>query len=129
MLRSFPNNQNQKKISFFQMICILALIISILLNITLLIILLTKNVNPCDTNTTTNTKTSTSVEDKLKSILLLPSDKFEIGKINNVDKLKEQMPNVYKNAKNGDFLFIFEDRMIIFRESENKVINYVYLTK
>lgn len=75
------------------------------------------------------TEDSVNVENQLRKILLLPSEKFEIGEITNIEKLVLDLPEVYKDARNGDNIIIFSDRMIIFRSSENKIINYVYLVK
>lgn len=71
---------------------------------------------------------SKNIDEKLGKIILLPNSKYEVGQIQNIEILKKQMPLVYENAQNGDYLFIFSDRMIIYRDSENKIINYVYLT-
>jgi hypothetical protein len=40
-----------------------------------------------------------------------------------IEALKEENPEFYKNAKNGDLLVIFSEKAILFREEEGKIIN------
>ena len=40
-----------------------------------------------------------------------------------IEELKKENPEFYENAKEGDFLVIYSEKAIIFRETENKIIN------
>lgn len=61
---------------------------------------------------------------KLKNVLLIDSEESPIiAKVSDVEKIKTTNPEFYKNIKLGDIVFIFSYRVVIYRESENKIIN------
>jgi len=81
--------------------------------------------NPTQNNLAKNS--DDQIIENLKKIYILPSEKYEIGTINNVDILKKEFPETYKLAENGDSIVIFPDRMVIYRVKTNQIINLVYI--
>ena len=64
------------------------------------------------------------VKDKISRLMTLPSDETPtLMTVTDKDKLKSQA--FFKDAENGDLLLIFPQakKAIIYRESENKIIN------
>jgi hypothetical protein len=69
--------------------------------------------------------------DKLKSLILIDETLDKDGKpvepaiatINDKELVKNSNPEFYKNVENNDMLVIYPSRVIIYRESENKIIN------
>jgi uncharacterized membrane protein len=62
--------------------------------------------------------------DKLKGVLLVEGDETPvIAKVADAEKLKLSNPEFYKNVQKDDVVMIFSYRIIIYRESENKIIN------
>lgn len=59
----------------------------------------------------------------LKEIMLLPDEQPTIATLVDIDALKEENPEFYKNAKNGDLLVIYSEKAILFREDEKRIIN------
>jgi hypothetical protein len=55
--------------------------------------------------------------------MLLPDEQPTIATLVDIDALKEENPEFYKNAKNGDLLVIYSEKAILFREDEGKIIN------
>jgi lipopolysaccharide export LptBFGC system permease protein LptF len=66
---------------------------------------------------------ATKLKDKVSKLMQLPDEEATIATVQDSDKLKEQ--EFFKNAKNGDKVLIFttDKKAVIYRESENKVIN------
>lgn len=64
------------------------------------------------------------VIENVAKIFLVPSDtEPTIASIVDIDSLRKANPEFYRDAQNGDRLLIYATRAIIYRESENKVIN------
>jgi hypothetical protein len=59
----------------------------------------------------------------LREIMLLPDEQPTIATLVDIEALKEENPEFYKNAKNGDLLVIYSEKAILFREEEGKIIN------
>ncbi len=74
---------------------------------------------------------ATDTVTKLKKILFVEETKDAEGKderpavatIQDKEKVKQSNAEFYKYAENGDFLVIYKNRAIIYREGENKIIN------
>lgn len=73
--------------------------------------------------TTDDGNSALSLRDQLGELILLEEDEeARILTIDNADDVKEN--NVfYANAEDGDTLFVFQNRVMIFRESNNQLIN------
>ncbi|MCD4811008.1 hypothetical protein K8R14_00140 [bacterium] len=61
--------------------------------------------------------------DRLGKIMLLPDESPTIATIVDADALRGENELFYKDAQNDDKLIIFSDKAILFRESEDLVIN------
>lgn len=61
--------------------------------------------------------------ENLREIMLLPDEQPTIATLVDVDALKEENPEFYKNAQNGDLLVIYSEKAILFREDEKRIIN------
>jgi hypothetical protein len=59
----------------------------------------------------------------LREIMLLPDEQATIATLVDIEALKEENPEFYENAKNGDLLVIYSEKAILFREEEGKIIN------
>lgn len=73
--------------------------------------------------TSDGTSTTGTLKEKLGEVILLEDgEEARILTIDNADDAKQN--NVfYKNAENGDTLFVFQNRVMIYRESNNQLIN------
>ena len=61
---------------------------------------------------------------KVGKHLLLPEDKeAELGTVLNIEELKNEYPEFYKNAKNGDKLLFYPDRAILYDLDNDIVLN------
>jgi Mg2+/citrate symporter len=73
------------------------------------------------------TQTSTEIEEvvsKVGKLILLPEDsKPSMATIQNVDVLRDEEPEFYENASNGDNILIYPDQVIIYNPTENIIIN------
>lgn len=50
-----------------------------------------------------------------------------VAKIKDISSLKQANPSFYKDAENGDLIYIWSDRVVLFSQSQNKVLQYVPL--
>jgi lipopolysaccharide export LptBFGC system permease protein LptF len=66
---------------------------------------------------------ATKLKEKVGKLMQLPDEEATIATVQDADKLKDQ--EFFKNAQNGDKVLIFttDKKAIIYRESENKIIN------
>jgi hypothetical protein len=70
-----------------------------------------------------NTNDADRVVKKATSILLVQeSDKPTVARVEDQEKLKSSN-EFYKNVEKGDYLIIYPKRIIIYRESNNQIIN------
>lgn len=64
------------------------------------------------------------VVDKLGTILQLNNeDQPTVARVENPDVLKEGNPDFYRDAQANDYLVLYPQRAIIYRLSDNKIIN------
>lgn len=63
------------------------------------------------------------VLDKVGELILLPDETPTVAAITNTSGLKKGNPSFYKNAIDGDILIIFTDKAILYRESDNIIVN------
>lgn len=62
--------------------------------------------------------------DELGKIILLPEDETPtVMSIMDVEELKKENEEFYKDAIKGDILIIYSDKAIIFRREKRKIIN------
>lgn len=84
------------------------------------------------TSTEENTNTKNNQDEEivaaLEKLTILPDETPTILTINDVEKLKAESPATYIDAKNGDKVLIYSDKLLIYRKSENKIINIVNIT-
>jgi hypothetical protein len=67
---------------------------------------------------------------RLSSIMLLPDETNpKIATISNIEDLKKENPEFYKNSVNGDTLVLYSELAIIYRDSLNKIINIAPILK
>ncbi|MFO0705027.1 MAG: hypothetical protein U0517_03650 [Candidatus Andersenbacteria bacterium] len=66
---------------------------------------------------------SQNVINSVSKLILVPEDKPTVATITDVDKLRAANESFYKNARNGDTLLLYSTEAIIFRTSENRIIN------
>lgn len=71
-----------------------------------------------------NLEESKRVIGALDQVLYTESeDQPTVARIEKPSALQESNPEFYKNAQAGDYLILYPQRAVIFRESENRVIN------
>jgi hypothetical protein len=61
--------------------------------------------------------------EKLEKLMLLPDENPTMATIVDIDALRQDNPTFYANAQEGDLLIIYSEKAILYRESENKIIN------
>jgi anionic cell wall polymer biosynthesis LytR-Cps2A-Psr (LCP) family protein len=59
----------------------------------------------------------------LKKHMVLPKEEPIIASVKDVDKLKQEQP-FYRNAINGDKVFIWTDKAVIYRPEEDRIIDF-----
>lgn len=71
-----------------------------------------------------NQEESARVISALDLVLYTASeDEPTVARIEDPEILKQANPDFYKDAQTGDYLILYPQRAVIFRESENRVIN------
>jgi predicted signal transduction protein with EAL and GGDEF domain len=78
--------------------------------------------DPTSTSEQTNAE-AIRLKEEVSKLMQLPDEEAVIATVQDADKLKEQ--EFFKDAKNGDKVLIFTtaQKAVIYRESENKIIN------
>lgn len=71
-----------------------------------------------------NAEETARVIGKLGNILNITTDaQPTVARVDNPDVLKQANPDFYADTQTGDYLILYPERAIIYRESENKIIN------
>ncbi len=72
-----------------------------------------------------NSKETERILDKLKAVLLIDDEgQPTVARVDNPDKLKKDNPDFYKNAQKDDYIIVYKQRAIIFRNNDRgKIIN------
>lgn len=82
------------------------------------------NNDSSDVTAQSNLEESEQVLESLNQILLTESDKApSVARIEKPELLRESNEDFYKNAQEGDYLILYPKRAVIFRQSENLIIN------
>lgn len=69
-------------------------------------------------------KQITEILEELGSLILLPKDETPtVMSIMDVDSLKKENEEFYKDVIKGDILIIYSDKAIVFRREEKKIVN------
>lgn len=69
-------------------------------------------------------KQITEILDELGSLILLPKDETPtVMSVMDVESLKKENEEFYKNVIKGDILIIYSDKAIVFRREEKKIVN------
>ncbi len=71
--------------------------------------------------------TQENANDILSEIAIIPDEVPSVAVIEEIDSLREKNVNLYKNAQNGDKLIVYGEKVIIYRDSERKIINMTLL--
>jgi hypothetical protein len=71
-----------------------------------------------------NASETKDVLDAVNKVIFTESDKQPtVARVESPDTLKKSNPDFYKNVTGGDYLILYPQRAIVFRRSENKIIN------
>ena len=81
------------------------------------------------TDTSADSAKYTALIDKVKKIILVPDESPTIATIANLVEVQKQNATFYADAKEGDTVIIFSTKALIYRESEDKIINVAPVTK
>lgn len=80
--------------------------------------------DPDSAITEKNTEETEKVLNNLKAILLVTeTESPTVARVEDPDKLKTSNPEFYRDIQKNDYLILFSNRAIIFRESTNQIIN------
>jgi len=61
---------------------------------------------------------------ELGTHIILPKDQEpSVATVVNVEKLRESNAEFYRDAQNGDYLVLYEDRAILYRDPEQLIVN------
>ncbi len=73
----------------------------------------------------TNQEVSARVLGSLDDVLWIDADdeKPTVATVDNAEALRAANQEFYKNAQDGDYLILYPQRAIIYREDESKIIN------
>ena len=63
------------------------------------------------------------LQEKLSKHFLLPEEEPLIATVTDVERLKQEQP-FYQKAQNGDKVFIWKDKALIYRDSEDKIVDF-----
>ena len=69
------------------------------------------------------TESAQAAVEKVKKLMLLPEETPTIATITDADALRTENAEFYKDAQNGDMLLIYQKKAILYRESQNLIIN------
>lgn len=64
-----------------------------------------------------------AIIDKVKILMLLPDEAPTVATLIDVDALREENPEFYADGNNGDMLLVFTKKAVLYRESDNLIIN------
>jgi hypothetical protein len=126
-LRQQPTATRQKSVAKLSFSWVIALMGIVVIIAAAAVYIITRNANTSAPNTT-NTATSSAdaaLLTKLSSVMLLPEGEDPvISTITDAQGLKQDAP-FYQNTENGDKILIYIEsgKIIIYRESENLVVN------
>ncbi len=70
-----------------------------------------------------NQEETDSVIGSLKNIIQLGDESPTLARVDDPEKLKQSNPDFYANVEVGDYLVLYPQRAIVYRASENKIIN------
>lgn len=88
----------------------------------------TSPINPVTDSNLTKDEASQKVVEAIKKIVIVDSvEAPTIANIKNVSLLKDKNPLFYKDAVDGDYLIIYKNKAIIYRESSNKIVSMIPL--
>lgn len=62
-------------------------------------------------------------------IIIDQTEEPTIATIEDINTLKAVKPEIYKNAENGDKILVFSDRVIIYREKDDLIVNVIPLSR
>ncbi len=102
-----------------------------LLGVLGIIVILSNNFSNSNSNSNTPNSIQTPVSlasnevvTKISQLILVPSDEEpRVATINDVETLKKQNAEFYKNAEKDDLIVLYKTRVIIYRPSTDKIIN------
>jgi len=63
------------------------------------------------------------VLNKVDELIILPDEQPTVAAITNTSGLIKENPSFYKNAVDGDILIIYSSKAILYRESDNIIVN------
>lgn len=70
-----------------------------------------------------DTVETATVKEKVARHILVTSENPTIAEIKDIEELKATNPLFYQNAKNGDKVLAYSDKVVIYRESEDIIVN------
>jgi hypothetical protein len=82
-----------------------------------------KRLRSPDEQTKIQEENNQRIVDKVMQLILVPDEEPTLATIVNVDNLRKTNPDFYKDAVNGDQLVIYSSKAIIYRESDDIIIN------
>ncbi len=59
----------------------------------------------------------------ISSVMVVPNDVPKVATVGNADEVKTNDPDFFKNAKEGDIVFTYLDRAILFNPKTQKIVN------
>ncbi len=86
-----------------------------------------KSVNPSyyDNFLFKQSDTYQTMKDNIEKVVDVPAETPSIAQVADIATLKQSKPEVYAAAENDDVIFLYSTKLIIYRPSENKIVNVV----
>ena len=75
----------------------------------------------------TSSESDRVVEGLKRVLLITETDQPSVARIDNPDALRASNPEFYADAKAGDYLIAYPKRAIIYRESDNMIVNFAVI--
>jgi len=110
---------NKKKVVFGSIIFVL-LILTAFLGLSYLTLLKETN-----NDNQQNAQVAGTLVEKVARLTVIPEGDPTIATVEDIETLETESPSIYKDAQNGDIVLIYSEKMYIYRESEDKIINIV----
>lgn len=95
---------------------VLAFVVSLAVNFVLLR-------KPSDLSVIVPTNNNEEIKSYLQQIIDLGDDDPTIAEVQDSENLKGENPYLYSGVENGDKIFIYENKIVIFRPSTQKILN------
>lgn len=69
------------------------------------------------------------IKEKVGRHILVSSEEPTIAEIQDIEQLQDSNPAFYQNARNGDKVLAYSDKVVIYRESEDLIVSVTVVNR